>query len=280
MNKIREFLMKYHSQFCGTLAVMLFLLCLILIVTELPAGLMLLSLILIVLSLWCITGNSSNRMIAGYFLLGIAVYFFPAAAIAVPFSLGYGFRRLYDLWKPVLIVTGIFMVGMPGLISSGDICAPFRHLLLWLNRDNLFDHNISFWSLVTGREQLRFGLVAVMMTLGGLLLGFFLYQREKVEREDFLIWSAWTCLLFVPYGHAEDGIVLAVLLLTCKKLRESRLYQATLLLWLLELLLMLGSAYGGYERLGYDFYQMAVGINVMAWLTFSYRGFSRIWKND
>ena len=43
---------------------------------------------------------------------------------------------------------------------------------------------------------------------------------------------------------------------------------------------MLGSAYGGYERFGYDFYQMAVGLNVLLWLVFTYKGIEHSWKKD
>ncbi len=227
------------------------------------------------------------RVPAAYLLLGIAIYCFPATAAAVPFYVGDALRRnhllRYGIWIPV----GVYITGVPEIIRNRNMLQPVHHLISWLNVGNVFDHNLSFWSLVTGREQLRFGLVAVVLTLGALLIGLFWYvayeksdatrnvvisATDRMVEEAFLLWSVWTCLLFLPYGHAEDGMVLImVLLFSCHGLLRHRLYLGILFLQAAETLFMLGSAYGGYERFGYDFYQIAVGLNVLAWLVHSYR---------
>lgn len=229
-------------------------------------------------------GRVSN--LTACFLLGIAIFCFPAAAAAVPFYLGEALRKKEFIRDSICICIGTYFVGIPQVIASKDALHPIYRLVSWLNVDNVFDHNLSFWSLVTGREQLRFGMVAVVLTLGILAIGLFWYvRREKTgiyeeaeslkgaeSEEAFLLWTVWTCLLFLPYGHAEDGMILVLVLLTaCRNLRKHYLYQGIVFLQAAETLFMLGSAYGGYERLGYDFYQIAVGLNVLAWLIHSYR---------
>jgi|GEM_PF-4355409 len=214
--------------------------------------------------------------------LGAAVYCFPAAGAALPFSLAETAKKRRIPVCGAAFFVGLYLPGVPQIVSRRDFFWPFGRILLWLNRDNVFDHNLSFWSLVTGREQLRFGMVAVLMTLGLLLIGWYLYSVGQVRRVDFLVWTAWTCLLFLPYGHAEDGLALVWIVLAADFviLRDRRLYQLVLFLELAETLFMLGSAYGGYERFGYDFYQMAVGLNALLWLVFTYKGIEHSWKKD
>lgn len=232
-----------------------------------------------------LTSTVSDPM--AYFLLGVAIFCFPATVAVVPFYIGDALNKKQFIRGCVCIASGTYVVGIPQIIAHKDASRPIYRLVSWLNIDNVFDHNLSFWSLVTGREQLRFGMVAVVLTLGILAIGLFWYARaEKAEiseeaeilpgaesaEESFLLWTVWTCLLFLPYGHAEDGMVLElVLLAACRNLLRHHLYQGILFLQAAETLFMLGSAYGGYERLGYDFYQIAVGLNVLAWMIHSYR---------
>ena len=285
MENIRQFLIEHSKKILGTAAVLVLIACAALIAVCSNHGGALTGLFLLAVSVILFQKKEAAAQTISYLLLGAAIYFFPASASAVLFYVGNVFRIHTGRWRIFLIVMGEYVCGIPGVLRTGEIGSPITRLISWLNVNNLFDHNISFWSLVTGREQLRFGLVAAALALGLLILGLFFYETTQMREEFFLIWSVWTCLLFLPYGHAEDGLILVVLLLFGKRWEENwkdivRMYRGALLLWLTESLMMIGSAYGGYERFGYDFYQMAVGLNFIAWLLFTYKGTVHIWKEN
>ncbi len=310
MEAVRTFIIQNEKYFFGIGIVAIAVLSLAILVLEYHAGGMLWLLAgMAMLSVSLMLKNresaaneemkcAETRTGRGYstaasLLLGIAIYCFPATAAVVPFFLSEAMRRKTVVQQGVFILLGTYFMGIPQTVQHGNALWPIYRLISWLNVDNVFDHNLSFWSLVTGREQLRFGMVAVVLTAGILVIGLFWYlEQEKKEtlektedlaipnfaEESFLLWSVWSCLLFLPYGHAEDGSVLFLVLVTaCRNLLKHRLYQAILFLQGTETLFMLGSAYGGYERFGYDFYQIAVGLNVLAWLIHSYR-MMHVWK--
>lgn len=280
MEAIRKFLIRYNKQILGGVAVLILVLCIGLTAVYSHSVGELIGIFLLALSVILLRKEEAVAQTISYLLLGAAVFFFPASAAVVLFYAGEVFRIHTGRWRILLIAAAEYVCGIPTVLRTGRIGFPVVRLVSWLNVDNLFDHNISFWSLVTGREQLRFGLVAAALACGLLMLGLFFYETKKMREEFFMIWSVWTCLLFLPYGHAEDGLVLIVLLL-CRKWQENeRMYGGALLLWLTESLMMIGSAYGGYERFGYDFYQMAVGLNFMAWLLFTYKGTEHLWEEN
>lgn len=288
MEAVRMFIIRNRKMLFGTVIGGMLVFCIAITAKAYPIGWLLAGSILLVLSLLCYMGHvgkhSDGKWEDGlsFLLLGAAVYCFPAAGAVLPFYLAEILKKRKLLGCGGCFLAGLYLPGISHIVSRADLFWPFHRLLFWLNTDNVFDHNLSFWSLVTGREQLRFGMVAVLMTMGILLIGFYLYSDGQLHREDFLVWTAWTCLLFLPYGHAEDGFTLVWVLLIADfgRLRDRRLYQLVLLTELTETLFMLGSAYGGYERFGYDFYQMAVGVNVLLWLLFTYRGIGHLWTGN
>lgn len=281
MDVIRKFLIRYSKQLLGAAVALLLIVCILLTAVCSHNFGALTGLGLLALSVVLHKREKATDRTVSYILLGAAVYFFPASSAVVLFYVGKAFKIQNGRWRMLLIVVAEYVCGIPTVLRTGKIGFPVTRLVSWLNVNNLFDHNISFWSLVTGREQLRFGLVAVALASGLLILGFFFYEKNKMGEEFYMIWSVWTCLLFLPYGHAEDGLVLIVLLLFGRRQHENEnLYQGVLMLWLAESLMMIGSAYGGYERFGYDFYQMAVGLNFIAWLLFTYKGTEHLWKEN
>ncbi len=280
MKSIRKFLIRHDGLFFYAASLFILLLCLAILFMNGQAREEIIGLVLLALSMW-MRGKKGQRQTISCLILGVSIYFFPATAAAALFCVGDTFRIRAGRWKSLLIPAGAYICGMPGVVSTGQISYPVHRFVSWLNVDNLFDHNISFWSLVTGREQLRFGLIAAAVFVGLCMLGFFFYVENRSDQAFFMIWSVWTWLLFLPYGHAEDGMVLLMLFFFCKpKLEERRIYRGSMLLWLMESLMMIGSAYGGYEQFGYDFYQLAVGMNFVAWLVFSYKGTEYLWKKD
>ena len=122
-----------------------------------PIGWFLAGILLLILSL-LFTGNvqCGNKMWAlsfsGYLLLGAAIYCFPANMAVIPFYILEAFCRRRTIRCGLLILFGNYVIGVQGVLLNSDILWPMRKLISWLNTENVFDHNLSFWSLVTGRE--------------------------------------------------------------------------------------------------------------------------------
>lgn len=289
MEAVRTFIIRNKRWCLGLPAVILALLCLGMVVKILNGSEVvqfLLGILLCVLSVRMIINEAEDefqrgRWLAACILLGCGVGLFPMAAAVIPFYLEICVRgrSMAKGMALLLIPAGMWIAGVRGILEAQDVWYPIHHLAASLNTENVFDFNPSFWALVTGREQLRFGMVAALMGMVILILGIYLYAECGADRREFLCWTVWTCLLFMPYGQAEDGLLLVVILLLYRPLGH-RMYYLHLFFWLAETLLMLGSAYGGYELLGYSMYQMLVGMNLLLWFMFSYEVFSAVWKRN
>lgn len=290
MEAVRTFIIRNKRWCLGLPAVILALLCLgmvVKILNGMEVVQFLLGILLCVLSVRMIINEAEDefqrgRWLAACILLGWGVVLFPMAAAVIPFYLGICVRgrSMAKGAALLLIPAGMWIAGVRGILAEQNVLYPIHHLAACLNTENVFDFNPSFWVLVTGREQLRFGMAAALMGMGILLMGIYLYAECGADRRGFLCWSVWTCLLFMPYGHAEDGLLLVLVLLLYRPLGQLRMYYLHLFFWLAETLLMLGSAHGGYELLGYSVYQMLVGMNLLLWFMFSYEVFSAVWRRN
>jgi len=166
------------------------------------------------LTLW-LTAMLEERYIRSFIWFGLAFQFKLQAIFVLPFLLYYYVRTekisiLHFLIVPAMTIVISLLCGR-GVFGGFSIYAAQTGTweYLSLNFPNI-------WYLITDDYYL-FKNAAVLLTLGILGLGLLVLLQKKVQFDrdncfKILIWSLWTCLMFLPGMHDRYGYFLSILL--------------------------------------------------------------------
>lgn len=180
----------------------------------------------LVLSLYCLLKERYTLM---FLFFAVAFQFKLQAIFFMPFLL-YAYARtrrfslLQFLWVPALGVAICLLCGR----------GPLDSITIYLDQTNVqpgMAHNFpSVWNMITSSYEFFRG-TALMLTVSILGVGLLLILHTQLPftRENtfnVLIWSLWTCLLFLPSMHERYAYLLIILLAICAILnfREMGLY--------------------------------------------------------
>ena len=159
-----------------------------------------------------------QRYTLTFIFFSIAFQFKLQAVFFLPFLLYYyvrtrHFSLLQFLWVPALGVAICLLCGRK----------PFDFVTIYLDQTNvqpgMSHHFPSIWNLITNSYDFFRG-TAIRLTFSILGIGLLLILHTKLPftRENtlnILIWSLWTCLLFLPSMHERYAYPLIILLLIC-----------------------------------------------------------------
>lgn len=173
----------------------------------------------IVLALYYLHRNKNFR---AFLFIGIAFSFKLQTIFIVPFLIYYiiNEKKTSVLWGGSALL-GFYILQVPGLVMKRPVLEPFYiyyrqtgyYIDMWKNFP-------SFWALL-GKETLTFRGGAVLLTMAILGIGLWLLMNRPINMADpqifmkMLIWSVWTCLLFLPSMHERYAYPLDLLLLLC-----------------------------------------------------------------
>lgn len=167
-----------------------------------------------------------ERYRTAFVWIGVSFAFKLQAVFILPFLIFY-----YVKEKKFSIISGLgisvlafYAMQLPGLLMGHSLLDPFRiygaqteeHLQMWMNYP-------SFWVLV-GDDYEHLKLVAVLLTVCILGIGLYVFMNSAAGFANarvfigVLIWSVWTCVLFLPAMHERYtyfveilGIIYAVI---------------------------------------------------------------------
>lgn len=165
------------------------------------------------LSLYCLL---KERYTLTFVFFSIAFQFKLQAVFFMPFLLYYYVRtRRFSifqfLWVPALAILICLLCGR----------GPLDSITIYLDQTNVkpgMSHNFpSIWNLITSSYEFfrgtSFRLTVSILGIGLLLI---LHTKLPFTRENILnvlIWSIWTCVLFLPSMHERYAYLLIILLL-------------------------------------------------------------------
>lgn len=155
-----------------------------------------------------------------FLILGAALAFKLQMIFIFPFFIFYYFlEKKYSILHMGLIVIGWYVLSLPGIFMRGNLLEPFKiyfaqtdtHKFMWLNFP-------SFWILVGDNyEMLKKPAILVTFSLLGLALAYAMHQNRRLTSSvEFLkaaVWTAWTCILFLPAMHERYSYLVDILLL-------------------------------------------------------------------
>lgn len=162
-----------------------------------------------------------ERYLRTFILTGIAFGFKLQTVFIVPFIIYY-----YVKERKFSIVSGIctgffsfYIMQIPGLLFGRPLLEPLTIYTeqtqafkeMWLNFP-------SFWAL-TGNNYVHLHLLAIIFTISLLGTCLFVLMHVKADLHNsqtfikLLIWSIWTCLLFLPAMHERYAYLLDLLIL-------------------------------------------------------------------
>ena len=170
-----------------------------------------------------------GNQIRAFLIFGVSVAFKLQAVFIVPFFI---FYYVKDKKCSIFSMAGMSLIGfsvmqIPGWIMHRSFLEPLQvyqeqadtYKSMWMNFP-------SFWVLL-GNDYEHLKSVAVLLTIGILGVGLLAFMESSVcigDAGNFmqaLIWSVWTCLLFLPAMHERYSYLLMILLIlhACLDLR-------------------------------------------------------------
>lgn len=155
-----------------------------------------------------------------FLILGAALAFKLQMIFILPFFIFYYFlEKKYSILHMGLIIIGWYILSLPGIFMRGNWLEPFKiyiaqtdtHKFMWLNFP-------SFWILVGDNyEMLKKPAILVTISLLGLALAYAMHQNRRLTSSvEFLkaaVWTAWTCILFLPAMYERYSYLVDILLL-------------------------------------------------------------------
>ena len=155
-----------------------------------------------------------------FLMLGVSLAFKLQMIFIIPFFLFYYFlEKKYSIMNFLLIIVGWYGLSIPGIIMRNNWLEPYQiyfqqtdtHKFMWLNFP-------SFWILVGDNyEMLKKPAILVTICVLGLVLAYEMYKGKHLESSlEFLemaVWTAWTCVLFLPAMHERYSYVIDIMLL-------------------------------------------------------------------
>lgn len=170
-----------------------------------------------------------DKKIRAFLFFGVAAAFKLQAVFMVPFLI---FYYVKNKKTSIFSVAGISLIGfsvmqIPGWMMHRSFLEPLQvyqeqadtYKTMWMNFP-------SFWVLL-GDDYEHLKSAAILLTIGILGTGLLAFMESSVCIEDagsfmqVLIWSVWTCLLFLPAMHERYSYLLMILLIlhACLDLR-------------------------------------------------------------
>lgn len=184
-------------------------------------------------------------------------------------------RKNFSLLSFLITAAVLWATGIPAYLQGRPLTAVLDvYLLQATEYAGMSFNGTTFW-LMFHPDWNSMHLCAIAVTL--LILGLFLYDflcKGKVLKEDvesFLIvsiWSAWTCVLFLPGMHERYTYLADILLVVLALLRPQYRWYAV------GCILISGMTYTNYLTeyfWGGDLIPMLSIVHVLLWLSFTFR---------
>lgn len=165
-----------------------------------------------------------------FFYLGIAFSLKLQTVFVIPFFLYYYVKqRNFSIFYFFIIPIVDYILYIPSFILGRSLLEPILIYLrqtgeypkMWLNFP-------SIWALA-GNDQMKMRFISVVLVISILGIGMFYILHKKIKFTtpsifmSILVWSVWTCLLFLPSMHERYGYMLD-LLLVCFAFIEGKIY--------------------------------------------------------
>jgi len=156
-----------------------------------------------------------KREILGFVFLGIAFQFKLQTVFVFPFLIYYymGSKRISLLHFLLIPAVGVVICLLCGR-------APFETFEIYVNQaqyyPGMYNSNPSIWVLISRHDEL-FRLAALMLTIALLGVGLLITMQRKCIFDmrsgyPWLVWTVWTCMLFLPALHERYAYLLGILL--------------------------------------------------------------------
>lgn len=156
-----------------------------------------------------------------FFSLGIALSFKLQAVFVLPFfGIAWLLRHTHSLRKFLWIIPGFYLFCLPAILFGGrSWLDPF---LVYLNQTTEYSairfNFPSFWGILfPAGTHAEWNKAAILLTLAIFLFGTWKLSDQKSHMQwdvmHVVIWSIWTCVLFLPNMHERYAYTLDVLML-------------------------------------------------------------------
>lgn len=155
-----------------------------------------------------------------FIFIGIAFAFKLQTIFIIPFFIYYYIKeKRFSILNFGISLFSFYIMQIPGFLCGRSFLEPIR---IYVEQGETYKEMTlnftSFWVLV-GNDYESLHLIAIVLTISILGIGLFwlMYSSVKMDNADsfmkLLIWSVWTCLLFLPAMHERYGYLLDLLLI-------------------------------------------------------------------
>lgn len=160
-----------------------------------------------------------------FLMLGIALSFKLQAVFVLPFyGLCWLIDRRHAFTRFLWVIPGFYLLCLPGIAMGRSVIDPFLAYLTQTTEYAAIRFNFpSFWGIFyDAGTHSEWNKIAIGITAGVLLIGAAMWLRSKRRGTcdqnprrslQLLIWSIWTCVLFLPNMHERYAYALDMFLI-------------------------------------------------------------------
>ena len=162
----------------------------------------------------------NEKTVNTFLFVGIAFAFKLQAIFILPFLIYYYVtKKNFSILHLGISLFTFYLLQLPGIIAGRSLLDPFSVYIGQTGQyKSMWGNFMSFWAFI-GNHSESLSMLAVVLTVCILGIGFMLLLNSTADLakpDDFikiLIWSVWTCVLFLPAMHDRYGYLLDLLLL-------------------------------------------------------------------
>lgn len=167
-------------------------------------------------ALYCLYNGKNIKV---FIFIGIAFAFKLQTIFIMPFLIYYYIKeKKFSITNFCISLVAFYVMQLPGIFMGRSLFDPFRIYASQTNYyKSMWSNFMSFWVLI-GNNSENLSLMAMMLTIGILGIGLLYLLNSTVSMSEpkvfikILIWSVWTCVLFLTSMHDRYAYLLDLLL--------------------------------------------------------------------
>ncbi|KRM95380.1 hypothetical protein FC19_GL001991 [Liquorilactobacillus aquaticus DSM 21051] len=161
-----------------------------------------------------------NKVVASFIFLGLAFSFKLQTIFIVPFYIYvYLIKKNYSIFNFLIIPFVMYVMCIPGFIFGRTFTAPFE---IYTSQTNTY-HNMqmnfmNLWAMMGGNRYDLLKGFASMLTIFILGIGLVWLMGKRIDLGNdelfltILVWTVWTCVMFLPSMHDRYAYMLDIFL--------------------------------------------------------------------